>query len=117
MKPSLLFTAAQRTKLLANGGKSAAGKDIDPLPVVKLFLADGAATWLLTEIDPAEPTRVFGLCDLGLGSPELGYVDVNELCRLRGYLKLPVSRDVYFRADRPLSAYVAEAHAVGRITV
>ena len=117
MKPALFFTTAQHAKLLANGRKSAAGKDIDPLPVVKLFLADGAAVWLLTELDPSEPTRAFGLCDLGLGSPELGYVDLNELCRLRGCLKLPVSRDVYFRADRPLSAYMAEARAAGRITI
>ncbi|MGH1570922.1 DUF2958 domain-containing protein [Methylobacterium sp. P31] len=117
MKRCLLFTRAQRAKLLANGRKSAAGKDIDPLPVVKLFLADGAATWLLTELDPAEPTRAFGLCDLGLGSPELGYVDLNELYRLRGYLNMPVSRDVYFIADRPLSAYAREATIAGRITV
>lgn len=116
MKPSFFFTAAQHAKLLANGRKSAAGKEIDPLPVVKLFLGDGAATWLLTEIDPAEPTRAFGLCDLGLGSPELGYVDLNELCRLRGYLTLPVSRDVYFQADRPLSVYATQAATAGRIT-
>ena len=111
-----LLTAAQRQKLLANGRRSAAGRDLDPRPVVKLHVADGHAAWLLTELNPADPTRAFGLCDLGLGTPELGYVDLTELVGLRGYLKLPLSRDVYFHPDRPLSAYAADAREAGRIT-
>ena len=111
-----LLTGAQRAKLLANGRKSAAGRDLDPRPVVKLFLADAHATWLPTELDPTEPTRAFGLCDLGLGCPELGYVDLTELVALRGYLKLPLSRDVNFQPDRPLSAYTSQARNAGRIT-
>ena len=39
---------------------------------MKLFTPDANATWLLTELDPVEPDRAFGLCDLGLGYPELG---------------------------------------------
>jgi hypothetical protein len=39
-------------------------------PCRKLFTPDANATWLLTEIDPEEPDRAFGLCDLGLGSPD-----------------------------------------------
>jgi hypothetical protein len=112
-----LLTAAHRQQLLANGRRTAQGEEIDPPPVVKLFLADGAATWLLTELDPSEPTRAFGLCDAGLGSPELGYVCLLELAALRGRLRLPVERDIRFRAIHPLSAYAAEARAAGRITV
>lgn len=112
-----LLTAAHRQQLLANGRRTARGEEIDPPPVVKLFMPDGAGTWLLTELDPAEPTRAFGLCDIGLGSPELGYVCLLELAALRGRLRLPVERDIHFCADRPLSAYVVEAQAVRRITV
>ena len=32
----------------------------------------------------------FGLCDLGLGCPELGYVSLNELRTVRGKLRLPI---------------------------
>jgi hypothetical protein len=85
--------------------------------VVKLFMPDGDGTWLLSELDAAEPTRAFGLCDVGLGSPELGYVCLLELAALRGRLRLPVERDTHFRADRPLSAYAAEAQVAGRNTV
>ena len=117
MAPHPWFTKAQRRQLLLNGQRSAAGKNIDPLPVVKLFLPDGAATWLIVALDPTDPTLAFGLCDLGLGCPELGYVNLNELAAMRGNIKLPVSRDVYFQADKPLSVYAADAIAAGRITI
>ncbi|WP_449409877.1 DUF2958 domain-containing protein [Methylobacterium komagatae] len=110
-----LLTAAIREQLLANGRRTAHGEEIDPPPVVKLFMPDGPGTWLLTEVDPAEPTRAFGLCDPGLGSPELGYVCLLELAALQGRLRLPVERDRHFIADRSLSAYAAEAQAAGRI--
>lgn len=51
-----LITATIREQLLANGRRTARGEEIDPPPVVKLFMLDGPHTWLLTEIDPAEPT-------------------------------------------------------------
>ncbi|KQO86654.1 transposase [Methylobacterium sp. Leaf90] len=112
-----LLTPSQREQLLANGRRTARGDEINPPPVVKLFMPDGPGTWLLTELDPMEPTRAFGLCDLGLGSPELGYVCLLEVAALRGRLRLPVERDLHFCADRSLSAYAAEAQAAGRITV
>ena len=55
-----LLTSAQRAKLLDNGRRQAAVKgtpdEIDFHPVVKLFNPCGAATWLLTEIDPDDET-------------------------------------------------------------
>ena len=110
-----LFTEAQRRELIANGERSAAGEQTDPRPVVKLFTPDAGATWLLSELDPSDPERAFGLCDLGLGFPELGYVSLAELAAVRGRLGLPVERDLHFAADRPLSAYAAEAERHGRI--
>ena len=110
-----LLTDAQRRELTANGERSAAGEEIDPRPVVKLFTPDAGATWLLTELDPSDPDRAFGLCDLGLGFPELGYVSLAELAAVRGRLGLPVECDLHFTADRPLSAYTDAARHRGRI--
>lgn len=45
--PALLTTAI-REQLLANGRRTAHGQEIDPPPVVKLFMSDGDGTWLLT---------------------------------------------------------------------
>ncbi len=111
----VLIPADAREILLSNGALSAAGKDIDPHPVVKLFTPDAGATWLLTELDPAEPDIAFGLCDLGMGCPELGYVSLAEIREVRGRLGLPVERDRHFVADRPLSVYASEAARNGAI--
>ncbi len=110
-----LITDEQREQLLANGRQSIENPDFDPHPVVKLFTPDAGATWLLTEADLEEATRCFGLCDLGHGFPELGWVDLTEIQALRGPLGLAVERDVHFRADRSISAYAREARMTGRI--
>ncbi len=104
-----LITDELYARLLANGARSAAGEDIDPRPVVKLFTPDAGATWLLTEADPQDPDRLFGLCDLGVGEPELGYVSLAEIRTVRGRLRLPVERDLHFRAEHPLSWYTQRA--------
>lgn len=110
-----LISDELRAQLLANGRQSLADEGFDPPPVVKLFTPDAGATWLLTEIDPDDDDHAFGLCDLGLGFPELGYVSLAELATLRGRLGLPVERDLHFKADKTISAYAREARMSGRI--
>ena len=105
-----LLTKAVTRQLLAN---YPAGDDTRP--AVKLFTPDAQATWLIADMDPDDPDRLFGLCDLGLGLPELGYVSLTELSRLRGPLGLPVERDCWFKADKSLGAYASEARALGHV--
>lgn len=109
-----LFTEAQLTQLKANAAEAASNDHFDPRPVVKLFTPDGSATWLLAEYDE-ENDIAFGLCDLGLGFPELGYVDMQELRAVRGKLGLPVERDLHFTANKSLSEYANQAHEAGRL--
>jgi antirestriction protein ArdC len=104
-----LLTNTIREQLLRNGRirqaledqpvPAEAGRNADPdfLPVVKLFTPDAGCTWLLSELDPEDPDIAFGLCDLGLGCPELGSVRLSELESVRGRFGLPVERDRYFR--------------------
>jgi len=106
-----LLTRAITRRLLAN---YPAGDDTKP--AVKLFTPDAQATWLIADMDAGDPDRLFGLCDLGLGCPELGYVSLTELSRLRGPMGLPVERDRWFRADKTLGEYALEARALGRVT-
>lgn len=106
-----LLTVADRVALLVN----ALANERDHSPVVKIFIPDAGATWLLSESDPDDPDRLFGLCDLGLGCPELGYVSLRELTALRGPLGLPVERDKHFAGHKPLSVYADEARAKGRV--
>jgi hypothetical protein len=109
-----------RERLLRNGNirqqlELSSEAEPDFLPVVKLFTPDAACTWLLTEIDPDDPDIAFGLCDLGMGTPEIGSVSLSELASIRGRLNLPVERDLYFTATKTLSAYADEARAHGAI--
>ena len=46
--------------------------------MLKLFNPLGPATWLICELDTGGDT-LFGLCDLGAGERELGYVRLDEL--------------------------------------
>ncbi|MBV9084614.1 MAG: DUF2958 domain-containing protein [Acidobacteriaceae bacterium] len=115
-----LLTAEIKTCLLENGRKNAElvanGVDtFDFPPVVKLFTPDAGFTWLLSEIDPENSDIAFGLCDLGIGCPEVGYVSLSEIACLRGKSGLPVERDCYFKSDKTLSAYADEAHRLGHI--
>lgn len=114
-----LLTKDLRERLLANGRRQqplrGTKEEIDFMPVVKLFTPDAGATWLLTEIDPDDPDTAFGLCDLGLGCPELGSVSLAELAAVRGRLGLPVERDLHFSPRMCLSEYTAEASRLGFI--
>jgi hypothetical protein len=109
------ITDEQHRQLLANGRHTLENDSFDPPPVVKLFTPDAGATWLLTEIDPDEHDRAFGLCDLGQGFPELGYVSLAELQSVRGRLGLPVERELHFTATKPISVYAREAQLAERI--
>ena len=57
-------------------------------PVLTLFNPCGAATWLLTEIEPDDPDIAWGVCDLGMGFPEFGTVSLAELAFVRGRVGL-----------------------------
>jgi len=71
-------------------------------------------TLRLLNIAPV-PQAFNGLCDLGMGCPEIGFVCMYELRDLRGPFGLPIERDLHFDADKTLSAYAAEAREHGRI--
>ena len=78
----------------------------------QFFTPDASCTWLISELDPDDPDIAFGLCDLGMGFPELGSVRISELERVRGKLGLPVERDRYFAPYKTLSAYADEARVL-----
>lgn len=101
-----------RTRLLANG---TAETETDHVPVVKLFVPWGAATWIITEMMEDGDT-LFGLCDLGFGAPELGYVSLAEIESIDGPFGLRIERDLYFRPRFPLSVYADAARLATGIT-
>lgn len=99
------------------------GKEQEPLkgtreerdffPVVKCFLPWTSGTWLLTEID--DEGLAFGLADLGFGTPELGYISLDEIMEVKGPGGLRVERDIHWKATKPLSEYATESRKLGYI--
>ena len=118
MRRVKMFLDKQREKLIANhnAGIVAQNNDrrFDPEPVVKLFTPDAQATWLLTELDP-DHNIAFGLCDMGMGFPEIGYVSIDEIESVRGRFGLPIERDRHFKANKTLSEYATESRNASRI--
>lgn len=114
-----LLTQSQLEKLIANGKAQrdvrGTSREIDFHPVVKLFNPVGAATWLLTEVEPDEPRIAWGLADLGMDCVEFGTIDLDELRAYRGPLGLGIERDIHWQAKGPLSAYLQAASKGNRI--
>ncbi|WP_456684412.1 DUF2958 domain-containing protein [Bradyrhizobium sp. P5_C11_2] len=105
-----LIDAATRKLLLANGREP----ERDHHPVLKLFNPVGPATWLICAME-ADGDTLFGLCDLGFGEPELGYVSLEELKEVSAGLAIGLERDRSFRGTHPISVYTRVARAAGRI--
>ena len=66
--------------------------------VCKFFNPMGAGTWYIAEGSEQEDGDwlFFGYCDLGFGSPEWGYVSLNELQSVKLPFGLGIERDIYF---------------------
>ncbi|MXV16898.1 DUF2958 domain-containing protein [Hufsiella ginkgonis] len=107
-----LFTKSQYEQLIKNGSWNNADRDY--IPVVKLFMTNSSYTCLLTELDPEFPDHAFGLCDFGMGFPELGAVSIQELKDTQGFLRF-LERDTSFEGKYPLSVYARAASVAGRI--
>jgi hypothetical protein len=85
-----------KQKLLHNGAPE--NRDKDHAPVVRLYLPGTVCEWLLSELEPDDnPDIAFGLCDLGLGFPELGSVSLSELASIRFSFQ-SVKRETTFQA-------------------
>lgn len=107
-----LITEDIKTRLLANW----TDEHEDHQPVAKFFDPTGAATWLITEMSPVDNDILYGLCDLGMGFPELGYVSLGELESIKGLAGLGIERDIHFEAQYPLSVYAEAARRAGSVT-
>lgn len=110
----MLLTNDVRATLEENGRRQRAIKGtlnkIDFVPVVKLFTPLANSMWLLTEINPNDVDKAFGLQDLGDGDPALRYISLTELESRFGHAS--VRQDKSFQGNEPLSDYAKKAGLV-----
>jgi len=88
-----LLTKAIKEKMIKNHNEQNGSKDFKA--VLKLFDPTGSSNWYLSELDP-NTNIAFGLCDLGVGCAELGYVSLDELSNLKVKMGLGIERDLYY---------------------
>ena len=98
---------AKRLAALRENHKHRHENSHDPYPVAHLYLPGGRHQWLLTELD--DDNVAFGLCDLGMGFPEPGYVDLNEVMAAAASVNVKLCCTADFRAIAPLSVYADQA--------
>ena len=113
-----LVTAKQRRQLIDNWNLEG-----DALqPVVKIFAPVGTSTWLIASMKPQDEDTMYGLCDLGLGYPELGYVRLSDLRNTTARVPpdapvgMGLERDLYFEPSHSLDVYAEAARQKGAIT-
>lgn len=116
----ILVTSQIRARLVANcqaryNAQQHNRREPDPVPVVRFFNPVGSASWLATEID--DDNILFGLADLGFGSPELGSFSLDELEMVELPLGLKIERDIAFEGRFPLSVYAAAARKAGSLVL
>jgi len=105
-----LITKEIAAKLSKNIGNAEVDK-----PYLKLFNPCGAATWLISEYDE-DTGLLFGLCDLGMGDPELGYVSLEKIKSVKvPPFGLGIERDINFNPSKTLAGYADDAKRDGHI--
>ena len=73
-------------------------------PYLKLFNPCGQSTWLISEHN-TETNEMFGLCDLGMGFVEYGYVSLDELKEVKLPFGLSIERDMNWKPEMTLKEY------------
>jgi hypothetical protein len=109
----------QEMETLRENGRRSLDSDVDHVPPVLLRMPDCNQRWLLTEINPHDDDMAYGLCDLGIGLPEMGEVRLSDLAAMTGPGMMQVERDRTYRPspDLPVSRLDRMAHEAGRIIV
>jgi hypothetical protein len=106
-----------RTRMIQNALECQEGIAKDHAPEIKLFTKYGKGIWLLSELDQTN-NIAFGICDLGLGEPELSYVSIEHLESIKhARLRVPmIEPDKLFAPKYPMSVYLEAARKNKRIT-
>lgn len=100
-------------RLIEEGRKARTARETDDsshkaVPVVKWQA--GPATWLVSEADPDHPDQMFGLADLGMGCPEMGYFSRSEIESVGGAM-----RAVDWEPNGDLETYWLASREAGEI--
>lgn len=103
-----LITKAIEQKMKKYPLYSQDGKGDDAEVIVKFFIPDAQATWLVTEAEDigGGDYEFFGLATLNGYDWEYGYFRLSQLKQVRGRFGLPIERDLY--AEGTIKAIIGD---------
>jgi hypothetical protein len=108
--------------LLENGQRQLSeykrsGQRLDLKPVVKLYRADGAGTWLLSQMYEERPDVAIGLCDQGGGHTVTKAISLSDLEEHACIGLFNIELDESFVATKTIAEYAKEARDSGALIV
>ncbi len=109
-----LISPGIRSLLSANFEHCVRNPRFDPLPLVRLFNPTGRAVWLASELY-ADGDTLYGLADLGFGSPELGIFSLSEIEAITLPLGMRIASDLVFTTRHRLSIWAEASRLAGSI--
>jgi len=109
-----LFSEPELVRLAQNFQSST--DKMDHIPGAKLYIPMSGLTWLVTELNPNNPTKGFALIDDGNGVVTFDEIDIDDIIRLAVSKANHVKRDPYFSGKYPIRTYLNAALTYGFIT-
>jgi hypothetical protein len=110
-----LIPAALMEPLTCNGHHH--GHDFTPLLKLDMWVVNGQSiSWLVSELDPQNPNRAYGLGEKWNGEVTERYFDLAELERAADLFGLHIVADENFTPRHPLSVYRQAAREQGWLT-
>lgn len=82
----------------------------EQVPLVMLHLANKDAYWLFSCIVSGTEQMAYGIFEIGLGSPELGYFDLRDIDDLKFTSGVAIENDLEFKGEHSLIKYAEIAH-------
>ena len=119
---SLTIPEPLQRKLLENGQQQLfefkkSSQKLDLKPIVKLYRADGAGTWLLSEMHEERPDMAIGLCDRGGGHTAVMEISLSELQEHACKPLFAIELDDSFAATKTIAQYAEQAQLDGKLIV
>ena len=109
------LTKEQHDMLIQNGRHIETYGDDDVMPVTKLFSSDGNQTYLLFAVDDCDHDLAYALCDLGVGTPEIGTIRLSKVANGQTSFGLSVEFDPNWKPTMSMHEYIEKARKDGRL--
>lgn len=109
-----LFSKPELVRLIENAHSIT--NNMEMIPAAKLYIPQTGYTWLLTELNPDNPTQGMGLIDLSGGYIYYGYISIDGIVNMGKQKGIATRRDPYFTGKYPVKTYLQAALTYGFIT-